>query len=441
MVDAVSPSAKGRAAILPVTVTATVARRYLLGRQGLWPGRRWLGKPGADAAIRALESLQMDTVAVVARSHELALFSRVNQYQPADLDELLYTDRAFFDYGGHLDVYPSVELPYWRLHMRRRLESPRESHYRDSNRALLRRVLETVTEQGPLRASDVRWATPTPTRWRSATDVSQALYHLWITGDLMTHSRVNFRRTFDLATRIAAPEQLRPATANQAQRFFAGKALRRYGLAGVSSWRGYVFYFLHSSSPKETWRTWLDELVDTGAAAWVQVEGVKRPYLMPAEDLPLLDSLARDVVPSLWTGTTSSSAEEVVLLSPLDNLLHPDRDRNLELFDFEFVWEVYKPPAQRRWGAYTMPVLYQDRLVARLEPRLDRKHASLEVLKMWFEDAPGAADPGLLSALATGLVRLAQFHQARTLDFRELRPLRLRQSLRRGARLAGFEAL
>jgi uncharacterized protein YcaQ len=98
------------------------ARRYVLGRQGLWPGRRWVGKAGTADALQHVESVQIDPLNVVARSHDLTLWSRVANYQPGHLDSLLYEDRAFFDYGGTVMIYPMSELPYWRLIMRRRAE-------------------------------------------------------------------------------------------------------------------------------------------------------------------------------------------------------------------------------------------------------------------------------------------------------------------------------
>jgi hypothetical protein len=180
-------------------------------------------------------------------------------------------------------------------------------------------------------------------------------------------------------------------------------------------------------------------LLATHQATWVEVEGVKRPYLAPADEVALLDTLAQGLVPPGWNPVTSSTSEEALLLSPLDNLLHPDRQSTLELLGFEFLWEIYKPAAQRRWGAYTMPVLYQDRLVARVEPRLDRQRGSLEVVQVWLEDPTSAADPNFLSALARGLVSLAKFHDASRLDCGSVEPLRLRQSLRRAVREAELE--
>src|SRR5437763_1593418 len=95
-------------------VSRAVARRFLLARQGWWPGRRWRGKEGARQALREAELVQMDPLQVVARSHDLALHSRVLDYRPEQMDELLYRDRAFFDYGGILFIRPMEELPYWR---------------------------------------------------------------------------------------------------------------------------------------------------------------------------------------------------------------------------------------------------------------------------------------------------------------------------------------
>jgi len=95
-------------------ISKEAARRYVLGRQGLWPGRRWAGKEGTAQALRYVECVQMDPLNVIARSHDLVLWGRVLDYQPDYLEALMYRDREFFDYGGNLRIYPMSELPYWR---------------------------------------------------------------------------------------------------------------------------------------------------------------------------------------------------------------------------------------------------------------------------------------------------------------------------------------
>src|SRR6476661_6378037 len=124
----------------PLRLSKTVQRRYALGRQGLWPGRRWRGKAGTAQAIHALGAVQIDPISVVARSHDLVLWSRVQNYQPADLDALLYQDRAFFDYGGAVHIRPMAELPYWRLVMQRKGQEKRWATFAAEHAALLDEV-------------------------------------------------------------------------------------------------------------------------------------------------------------------------------------------------------------------------------------------------------------------------------------------------------------
>src|SRR5258708_34411933 len=97
-----------------ITLDRVAARRFILGKQGLWPGRRWKGKRGVERAMRTMEYLQLDPLQVVARSQDIALHSRVVNSTPGLWEELCYSDRKFFDWGGCLAVAPMDELPHWR---------------------------------------------------------------------------------------------------------------------------------------------------------------------------------------------------------------------------------------------------------------------------------------------------------------------------------------
>jgi uncharacterized protein YcaQ len=109
---------------MSIEISIETARRYILGRQGLWPGRRWQGLAGTEQAMRAVEHLQLDPLVVVARAHDLILQARVIDYRPDDWATLTYGQRKFFDWGGWLAVRPMDELPYWRVLMRRELDQP-----------------------------------------------------------------------------------------------------------------------------------------------------------------------------------------------------------------------------------------------------------------------------------------------------------------------------
>jgi len=412
--------------VRPISISRDTARRYLLGRQGLWPGRRWAGKEGVAEAIRALESVQVDPMTVVARSHDLVLWSRVDHYDPTHLDELLYRDRRFFDYGGHLDIYPMEELPYWRLHMRRRVGAARQAVFAPEQAALLDEVREQVRAHGPLGNRDLA-GNVRVTSYRARKDTGLALYHLWLTGELMTHGRRGFERLYDFRARVAPPRLDVEATEADAERHFAVKALRQRGLGTPRAWTDAFAYPLHRRVDRAEARERLDTLVSAGEAATVLIEDQKDTYYLPTEDLPRLKDLEAGRVPAAWRPVGSTTAEEINLLSPLDNLL--ERGRTRAIFDFEYLWEVYKPAARRRWGRYTMPILYGDRLVARLEPKLDRRTGTLAIDGFWLEDEATAVDADFAEALARGLTRFAHFHAADQVDLSALAPGRLRKSV------------
>src|SRR5689334_18032132 len=98
---------------IPFPITRRTQRRFILGRQGLYPGRRWRGRAGVVEASGAGSVIQVDPLNVVARNHDIVLYGRVQDYRPADLEAALYTDRTLFDYGGTVLIYPMEELPYW----------------------------------------------------------------------------------------------------------------------------------------------------------------------------------------------------------------------------------------------------------------------------------------------------------------------------------------
>ncbi|HRA20724.1 MAG TPA: crosslink repair DNA glycosylase YcaQ family protein, partial [Anaerolineae bacterium] len=104
---------------MSIDISPAVARRFVLGKQGLWPGRRWRGPDGVVAAMRTAEHLQLDPLVVMARAQDLILHSRVLDYEPDGWQAPTYEARGFFDWGGWLALRPMAELPHWRVIMRR----------------------------------------------------------------------------------------------------------------------------------------------------------------------------------------------------------------------------------------------------------------------------------------------------------------------------------
>ena len=129
-----------------VTISKTTFRRFIIGRQGLWPGRRFSGPEGVTAALNNSEALQLDPLNVVARSQEIAMWGRVLDFRPEMLYQAAYDQRQFFDYGGGLFLYPMAEFPYWRAGMQN-LNYPRWTKFMAEHPDVLTQVLEAIRER------------------------------------------------------------------------------------------------------------------------------------------------------------------------------------------------------------------------------------------------------------------------------------------------------
>jgi uncharacterized protein YcaQ len=416
--------------MLPETISKQVARRYVLGRQGLWPGRRWRGRSGVAEAIRRIEAVQIDPINVFARNHDIVLWSRVLDYDPGDLDALLYQERAFFDYGGTLFLYPMAELPYWRTVMQRRAKDGRWAAFAATSPEVLARVKDELRARGPLGSRDFAAQSEASrvTNYRSGKDTGVALYYLWLTGELMTHRRRGFDRIFDFRENVAPADVQHEASEEESDAFFARKALSFRGLGTPREWSGWFSGFMERRVSREEALERLEGLVASGAAATVRVEGRKEMCYFLASDAAALAVLNEGRVPDGWRALETTTEEEVTFLAPLD--IVSARGRAKVLFDFEYIWEVYKPAHQRRWGYYTLPILYGDQLVARLDPKLDRKSGTLAINGFWLEDDALAEDEGLAAALARGLGRFTRFLEARNLDLSALQSPALRTLVR-----------
>ena len=149
------------------------------------------------------------------------------------------------------------------------------------------------------------------------------------------------------------------------------------------------------------------ELVERGDLVRVAVEGWRAGQLMLPSDVPLLETVARGVVPEAWAPTEPTTREEAVFFSPLDPIVA--RGRAKELFGFDHIWEIYKKIEDVKFGRFTMPMLWDDQLVGRIDARIDRRTATLVVNGLWLEDDALASNGDLLAAIRTAVERLARF--------------------------------
>jgi uncharacterized protein len=415
-----------------LAISKMTQRRFILGKQGLYPGRRWQGKAGVCEALRAGCVVQIDPLAVVAHSQDIVLYGRVLEYRPADLQTVLYTDRLFFDYGGAIMLHPMEELPYWRVVMARKRGEPRRVQFAAEHAEVMEMVHQVIRERGPLSARDLAEASQvraglTKGTFRSGNAVNQALYALWIAGDLMTHSRRGLEYVYDLRERICPAGLDHAATAEEADAFFALKTLQTGGMLGALEWKQWFAGTIQRSVSAGEARDRLDALVKEGKIVSVMVqEEPKTPQFLLAEDLPLLEQLQAGTLPAAWQPLAAGARDEMIFLAPLD--IVSTRGRALPLFDFEYVWEVYKPPEKRRWGYYTLPILYRESLVARTDLKLERNTQTLVVKGFWVENRVEISAP-FITALVRAFRRFMQFVEAEHVDATALPPIPLREQV------------
>ena len=235
----------------PIVISKQTARRFVLGRQGLWPGRRWKGKKGTTQALRTCEAIQLDPLAVIARSQDLVLHSRVLDYKPEYLYQVMYQDREFFDYGGHLDVYPMSELSYWRTHMEKRSQDKRVEDYVFNHPDLFEQIRAELKRRGTLGNRDFHGKSVGAWNYLGRKDTSLAMYDMWLSGELMIHHRKGFQRYYDFRAKIAPKEFDSIAPEKDAEDFFARKCIALMGLMNEGRWKTDLAYYLHRRIGRE----------------------------------------------------------------------------------------------------------------------------------------------------------------------------------------------
>jgi uncharacterized protein YcaQ len=406
-----------------LTIDIETARRFILGKQGLWPGRRWRGLRGTEQAMRTIEYLQLDPLQIIARSQDIQLHSRVLDYSPGMWETVTYQKRKFFDWGGWLAVRPMDELPHWRVVMRRERDEFTRIHSMAHDRAeAIAEMRAVLKERDTVSNRDFDMAARTRTQsYRGRKDSALALYYLWRTGEVMTHHRERFERVYALTERVAPAHLIRESDDAEVDRFLIKKDVSFSGLSRVS--RASDSY--HRGVPFDRTKQLLQELLADGELIEVQVEGWKAIHYALGSDARLLRDLVAGRVPKAWKSLETSTMEEVLFLSPLDPV--SARGRARVLFGFDYVWEVYKPEHQRKFGYYVIPILWGDQLVGRFDSKLDRATNTFVILGLWLENKALGKNEAFAEALACGFARFVNFLGASKLDAKAIREPLLRR--------------
>lgn len=381
-------------------VSAEVARRFLVARHFLTPAQSVGGGPdGVLEVLQRFGSIQFDPVAVAGRNHDLVLHARVAGYEPAWCD-LLYERREIFETTNKaLSFIPAEEFPWFRHGFGRR--GPR--YHREilaGNSDVAERVLARIRADGALSALDFQPEHGAPRDWFGMPEnvVRAVLESYVVAGVLGLARRDGNLRYYDFVERLLPAGLLAHEVPVREQ--LRHKVLSRYRAHGLLGGAGGAFDRIAAPADRTARR---QELIASGTLVPVHVEGVRGTRFVLAEELALLQA-------------PPQPAASVAFVAPFDSLLW-DTALLASLFDFEYVWEGFFPPAKRRWGYYVLPIVFGDRLVGRIEPRIDRGRSRVEVLGLWWEDSFAPDAEAFIDAMRDALSAYLHFAGADSLEW------------------------
>jgi uncharacterized protein YcaQ len=380
-------------------ISIQMARNVMLAAQGLGqsPDRPAV-KADVFEAIRRMHLLQIDTIHVVARSPYLVLWSRLGDYQPEWLDELL-AEGALFEYWAHAMCFlPIADYPLYR---RRMLDAIQDKgwpvgwavEWSKEHPEVMEQVRSHLRENGAVRSIEFENKNHSSGGWWNWKEEKEALEAMLLTGEVMIARRQNFQRVYELRERLLPDWQ--DDAVPSSEEFRRTLALRSVSALGVafSAWVPDYFRLPKKGMPER-----LEMLAQEGRLRRVEVEGFEGSAYIHPDRVDLVEKAASGGLELTLT----------TLLSPFDPLVW-DRQRARELFDFDYTIECYTPAAKRRYGYFTLPILHRGQLVGRLDPKAHRAQGVFEIKALYLEPGVPVSEE-LVAGLAAALHRLAAWH-------------------------------
>ncbi|MFT4768412.1 MAG: hypothetical protein ACI8RN_001548 [Glaciecola sp.] len=385
-------------------------RRLALSAQGLLQNQSFgTGLAGAAEAISHIGYVQIDSISVVERAHHHVLHVRVPGFKPAMMNKLLL-NRDIFEYWSHAAAFlPMAEFRF-SLPYKQAIKNGQIHWYKSPDKPLMRDLLDRIRRDGPLRSRDIKSNQPKREGWWDWKPAKKALEQLYMQGDLMVSDREGFQKAYDLAERVLPSHvDTRTPSIEEFAQYLLDQQLRSHGCVS----RPGVTY-LRKSAPL---RAAVKTLVDRGLAQQT-LEQVQTPN----GDVLIIEAGALD-------RSLPRVSNWMHILSPFDNSLI-QRDRLKALFDFDYQLECYVPEAKRQHGYFSLPLLFRDEFVGRMDCKAHRKIQHLEIKALHWE--LNHHDEGLLvQAFVEALRRFLPFQGCESVSLTEVYPKRWAGRLRR----------
>ncbi len=339
-----------------------------------------------------LGTVQYDPLNPVGRNPDLVLQARIPGYRVDDWQSLAYTDRLIYDaWDKQACLVPTSDWPQ-RAIIRKMYRPYHDREILQVDTTTPTRILATIDKQGPLSSLEFedKARVSDNNSWHGLTHTKRALRAMWACGELLTHHRKGGRHYYDRPQRVIPPQHYNVQPLLDEQAYHRWIIARRYQAVGLLRPNAEACIW-SACGDGATRKQAIAQLVEEGTLTPVHVGEKAWTYYMLTSALALLD--------------TAPLIPRAIFVGPLDSILW-DRKAVRQLFDFDYLWEVYKPAEQRRWGYYVLPVFYGDRFVARLDSRLEAGRWTIS--RWWWEPdvIPGVE---LLEALHDAVIKFLHY--------------------------------
>jgi uncharacterized protein YcaQ len=333
----------------------------------------------------------------------------LGNFNPVDFDRQIYEagERRLFEGWQHAaSIIPLEDYRYQLPRMRdvhQKHLKPGEWPSETGNQELIESVYERIKNEGALRARDFEYDGPKRGSWWDWKPAKNALEYLFSWGDLMIANRINFQRVYDLCQRVL-PEwvDVNEPTEEERDRYWLEQSVRALGICQPVQAADYSY------SKRNFVKRHLPEMVKSGIYKEVKVrvlDGSVKSCIIHNQDQRNLEKAADGDLPPRRT----------TFLSPFDSLFWA-RGRDQEFWNFRTLLEAYKPAPTRIWGYFNMPILHQDKLIGRIDPKVDRKNATL-IVKSIFMEEEVELDDQLIADLALAFRSFMAFNKAEDIIF------------------------
>lgn len=376
--------------------------------------------------VRDIGCIQLDPINVVAPSHIMVLWSRVGNFRLSDLDELLWYERKLFEYWAHQSsIVATEDYPLYYSMMRGYPESfpkpwgapwkARVRRWLTEHMILQKRMLREL-EKGPLLLSQFEDHARTRRNgsgWSSGSDVSSMLFHLQMSGAVMVVGHEGNQKLWGLSEEfLPSWVEREELTEDEVEHEAAQRAIRALGIASPSE---ISYHYLRGRY--RNLRKTLAHLQEESIIHRIKVTTLEEDErYVHSLDIPLLESMDSNA----WQ-------PRVTLLSPFDNLIC-DRARTKRVFRFDYASEIYVPQNKRKFGYYVLPILWGDKFIGRVDPRMDRRNEKLLINSVHAErGAP--SDREVSMKIGETVERLAEFLGAKAVEYTTHVPTAWRSSL------------